>query len=172
MRPSEKWRPPSPNHPANQNVGTTKMVPSFGKEGCSPNENAGFPDATNTTCNRTNDNSGFPDTTKTTCYWSVTQCWQAFLVWNSTNFGQLLLSFRDEISILRVHQLLLLVTDRFRTTLMVDSHWLSPGQGPGPGRMGCISHCTWTCTGTWTGTGKNGSCTQFSGPETVSGGAF
>ena len=36
--------------------------PPSGKELRSPNENAGFPDTTNTICNRTNDNAGFPDT--------------------------------------------------------------------------------------------------------------
>ena len=62
MRPSEKWKPAfSPNHSANQNAGTTKMLPPSGKEGHSPNENAGFPDKTDATCNRTNDNVGFPD---------------------------------------------------------------------------------------------------------------
>ena len=69
---------------------TAKMLPPFGKEGHSPNENAGFPVITNTTCNRSNDNTefpdttklhakqgghtGFPDTTKNTYYRSTTQC--------------------------------------------------------------------------------------------------
>ena len=43
---------------------TTKMLPLFGEEGHSPNENVGFPVTTNTTCNRSNKNAGFPDTTK------------------------------------------------------------------------------------------------------------
>ena len=43
-------------HSANQNAGTTKMLPPSGEEGCSPSEN--------TTCNRSNENAGFPDTTK------------------------------------------------------------------------------------------------------------
>ena len=75
---------------------TTKMLPPFGEEGWSPNENAGFPITTNTTCNRSNENAGFPDTTKlyaeeegcsangnvefpdttkNTCYQSARQCW-------------------------------------------------------------------------------------------------
>ena len=33
---------------------TTKMLPPSGEEGCSPNENTGFPDTTNTTCTRSN----------------------------------------------------------------------------------------------------------------------
>ena len=70
------------------------MLPPSGEEGYSSNENAGFPDTINTTCNRSNENVrfldtiklhaeeghsanenvGFPDTTKTTCYQSATQC--------------------------------------------------------------------------------------------------
>ena len=79
---------------ANQNAGTTKMLPLAGEEGHSTNENAGFLDTTNTACNRsnqktrlpdthshsTNQHPATPDTTKTRCYWSVKQCWQAFLV--------------------------------------------------------------------------------------------
>ena len=56
------------------------MLPPSGEEGHSFNENAAFPDITNTTCNRSNQNTrlpdtyshstnehpGFPDTTKTT----------------------------------------------------------------------------------------------------------
>ena len=38
------------------------LLPS-GEEGCSPNENTGFPDTSNTTCNRSNKNAGFLDTT-------------------------------------------------------------------------------------------------------------
>ena len=49
------------NHSANQNAGTTKMLPPFG-EGCSSNENVAFPDITNTTCNRSNQNARIPDT--------------------------------------------------------------------------------------------------------------
>ena len=79
---------------ATQNAGTSKMLPPAGEEGHSSNENAGFLDTTNTTCNRSNQNTRLPDThsrstnqypatpdtTKTRCYWSMTQCWQAFLV--------------------------------------------------------------------------------------------
>ena len=43
---------------------TTKMLPPFGEEGHSPNENAGFPVITNITCNRSIENAGFPYTTK------------------------------------------------------------------------------------------------------------
>ena len=42
--------------------GQTKMLPPSGEEGYSPNENARFPDTTNTTCNRSNESVGFPDT--------------------------------------------------------------------------------------------------------------
>ena len=40
-----------------QNYMLKKVLPPFGEEDCSANENVGF-----------------PDTTKTTCYRSVTQC--------------------------------------------------------------------------------------------------
>ena len=59
-------KPSSPNHSANQNEGTTKMLPPFG-EGHSSKENAAFPDITNTTCNRSNENAAFPDITNTAC---------------------------------------------------------------------------------------------------------
>ena len=49
------------NHSVNQNAGTTKILPPSG-EGCSSNENTGFPDIINITCNRSNQNVGFPDT--------------------------------------------------------------------------------------------------------------
>ena len=83
------------SHSVNQNAPDNKMPPPFGEEGCSPNENAGFPVTANTTCNRSNENVGFldiakqhaeeeccsanenaefPDTAKTTCYQSTTQC--------------------------------------------------------------------------------------------------
>ena len=62
MRPFEKWKLPYLNHSANQNAGTTKMLPPSGKELHSPSQNVGFSDTTNTICNRTNDNAGFPDT--------------------------------------------------------------------------------------------------------------
>ena len=83
------------DYSANQNTETTKVLPTSGEDGYSPNENAGFLDLTNTTCNRTNENAGFPDitklhaeeeghsakenagfldTTKNTCYQSATQC--------------------------------------------------------------------------------------------------
>ena len=39
---------------------TTKMLPPFGEEGHSPNENVGFPVTRNTTCNRSIENAGFP----------------------------------------------------------------------------------------------------------------
>ena len=35
-----------------------------------------------------------------------------------------------------------------------------------------LSHCTWIRTEAWAGTRKNGLCTYFSGPETVSGSVF
>ena len=74
---------------------TRKILPHFGKEGCSPNGNAGFPVITNTSCNRSNENAGFlhttklhaeeeghsvnenagfPGTTKTTCCQSMREC--------------------------------------------------------------------------------------------------
>ena len=50
LRPFEQWRPPpSLSHSANQNVGTTKLLSPSGEKGCLSNENAGFPDTTNTT---------------------------------------------------------------------------------------------------------------------------
>ena len=67
---------------------------------------------------------------------------------------------------------------------MVYSHCLRAGTGTGTGTGTCIrnnglysfkksfSHCTRTGTGTCIGAGKNGLCTNYSGPETVSGGVF
>ena len=43
---------------------TIKMLPPFGEEGCSANENAGFLVITKIICNRSNENAGCPDTTK------------------------------------------------------------------------------------------------------------
>ena len=54
------------NHLANENAGTTKMLPPSGGEGHSSNENAAFPDITNTTCNRSNQNAWLPDTQRST----------------------------------------------------------------------------------------------------------
>ena len=71
---------------------TNKMLQPSGEEGCSPIENTGFPDTTNTTCNRSNQNAGFPDT-QPLSQWacgisrhnpSMTQCWQAFLVFKTS----------------------------------------------------------------------------------------
>ena len=57
---------------------------------------------------------------------------------------------------------------------MVYSHWLCPG----PVQIGCIVLCRTFHTapeqrqGPEQGTGKNGLCTHFPGPETVSGGVL
>ena len=40
------------------------MLPPFGEEGCSANENAGFPVTTTPHGNKSNENPGFPVTTK------------------------------------------------------------------------------------------------------------
>ena len=103
-------------HSANQNAETTKILLPSGEEGCSPNENTGFPDTTNTTCNRSNknarfldttklhaeegysanENAGFPYTTKTTCYRSATQCWGSITCY-SLLIGFQLLVLKGEI---------------------------------------------------------------------------
>ena len=56
------------------------MLPPSGEEGCLPNENAGFPDTTNTTYNRINDNAEFPDTTKLCAEESAANFWRGMLL--------------------------------------------------------------------------------------------
>ena len=43
---------------------TIKMLPHFGEEGCSTNENVGFLVTTKIICNRSNENAGYPNTIK------------------------------------------------------------------------------------------------------------